>query len=150
MPNASVENIHPGYRALYSLQLCNNEQIMKALIDPVFSLGYGPQEVGVTYPDNYMKEPGQPLRDDWYNYTSQNVYSDKPIWNLRFDKEAEEALGTDIYTLDDDRTESIVKPRPAVNPIMSELGDAMAMNDQNTVYTKNENGKIVEKPYTDV
>lgn len=49
------DEINPGYRSLYSLQLANNEQIMKSLIDPIFSLGYGPQEIGVTYPDDYLK-----------------------------------------------------------------------------------------------
>ncbi len=149
-PDASVDGINPGYRALYSLQLCNNEQIMKALIDPIFSLGYGPQEVGVTYPDNYLKEPDQPLKDEWGNYTNKNIYGDKPVWNLRYDKQAEDDLGSDVDTIDEARTESIIKPRPAVNPIMSQLGDAISRNEENTVYTKNENGTIVEKPYTDV
>lgn len=49
------EEINPGYRSLYSLQLANNEHIVKSLIDPIFSLGYGPHELGITYPDDYLK-----------------------------------------------------------------------------------------------
>ena len=49
------DEINPGYRSLYSLQLANNEHIVKSLIDPIFSLGYGPQELGITYPDDYLK-----------------------------------------------------------------------------------------------
>jgi hypothetical protein len=57
---ATSKTINPGYRAIYSLQLCNNEQIVKGLIgtviapkDPIFSLGYGPQDNN----DEYNTEP---------------------------------------------------------------------------------------------
>lgn len=133
--------VDAGYRALYSLQLCNNDHVFKSLIGPVFSLGYGPQNVGVMYPDDYLTPK----------------YVDRPIdgpemptymaWNLRMDKQQEADITSDVYTLDDDRTESIIKPRPAVNPIMAKLGDAMSDNPQNTEYwmTK-EDGSIEKKP----
>ena len=120
-------SINPGWRALYSLQLANNEEIVKSLIRPFFSLGYGPQDVGVTYPDDYLKPP----------------YQDKPVWNLRYDREAEESITPDVYTVDADRTESIIKPRPAVNPIMGVLGEALSMNEQNTQYVmKQDDGTL--------
>ena len=58
-------------------------------------------------------------------------------WNLRYDKNLE--IDTDkgqAYTIDDNRSTSIINPRPAVNPIMSKLGDAIALNPDNTTYTK--------------
>lgn len=131
------ENINPGYRALYSLQLANNEQIMKALISPIFSLGYHPQEgeeslsVDVSYPDDY---------------------DDTKPWNLRYDKNQDESndwyTPRDVETLDPDRESTLTNPKPAVNPIMSNVGDAMSMNyldsdKPNSVYTKQgEDGKI--------
>lgn len=112
--------IDPGYRALYSLQLCNNEHVVKALIGhDIYSLGFGPTEEGQTYPDDY----------------NIPLYKDKPVWNLRYDKAAEEELGHDVYSLDEDRTTGITSPKPAVNPIMMEIGDAIALDDMNTKYT---------------
>lgn len=119
---------NPGYRALYSLQLCNNEHVVKSLLgDEIFSLGYGPQDVTTVYPDDYLRPP----------------YKDKPVRNLRYDRDLEESISKDVYTVDSDRTDDIVNPRPAVNPVMSQLGDAISMNTQNTKYTKvDENGEI--------
>lgn len=134
--------INPGYRALYSLQLCNNEHTVKALIpsavdpdkkvepDATFSLGYGPQDVTVTYPDNYLKN------------------SDNPMFNLRYDRAQEESFGSDVYTLDADRTTDILNPRPAVNPKMATIGDAISLNTHNTKYIEtDESGKphVVDK-----
>ena len=141
------QSINPGWRALYSLQLCNNEHVVKSLFDPIFSLGYGPQDVNTTYPDDYLKPP----------------YKDKPVWNLRYDRNLDEHLldydtkynsplynsdgsikhnpdsvinEPNVTTLDDDRSESVVKSKPSVNPIMSKLGDAINMTEDNTQYTK--------------
>ena len=125
-PNAEI---NPGYRSLYSLQLANNEHIVRSLLkDPIFSIGYGPDDVGVTYPDDYVLPP----------------YIDRPInrpqqpankaWNLRLDRELEKSITADVYTIDDDRSESIMKPRPAVNPPMLKLGDSISLNSQNTRY----------------
>lgn len=133
--------VNPGYRALYNLQLCNNDHIVKSLLGPIFSLGYGPQDVDTVYPDDYLKP----------------LYYDRPIgkkpvdpwlaWNLRMDRKMEEDITNDVWTLDDDRTESIIKARPAVNPIMAKLGDAMSDNVLNTeYYMTTEDGSIVKKP----
>ena len=291
------DEINPGYRSLYSLQLANNEQIMKSLIDPVFSLGYGPQEIGVTYPDDYLKPEyvdryeggtmnkyanisnlsnwGSNYLDRWtFNYDTrtrmnitqlrtsegwERIYILQPVtknseyrlsikfnhptaysgtgvlpafvcptsslskieqkndmpynnipklsdmielpaeatdgtieyhidfstgnnsevyvvidgggrsdnrtdnfeigdirlgqlidgivkpWNLRYDRELEESIRggeivdepvtePDVYTVDDGRTKSIIEPRPAVNPIMSKMGDAISLDTLNTRY----------------
>lgn len=126
------DTINPGYRAMYSLQLANNDHVVAALIHPIFSLGYGPQNVGTVYPDDYLK-------DGYVDKPERGYHPMSPIyaWNLRYDKDLE--ISTDqgqAYTIDDDRSTSIVKPRPAVNPIMNKLGDAIALNPDNTIYTK--------------
>ena len=111
--------LEPGYRSLYSLQISNNEHIVKSLIqEPIFSIGFGPQDVSVRYPDNYYKN------------------SDRPEFNLRYDRDLDRSISEDTYVNDADRTTSIVNPRPAVNPVMSTLGDAISLNDTNTKYTK--------------
>lgn len=121
-------NMNPGYRALNSLQLSNNEEVVMSLLGPIFSLGYGPQDVDTVYPDDYYKEPLMP-----------------DAYNLRYDKQMEEDNTPihdgeyDIYTIDDDRSPSdpelgILDPRPRINPLMAELGDAISMNDLNTEY----------------
>jgi hypothetical protein len=135
----------PGYRSLYSLQLSNNENIFKSLIydadgtprepDEIFTIGFGPQDVGVTYPDDYRKPP----------------YQDPPLYNLRVDVQQEQSMGTDVYTTDTDRTKDIVHPRPAVNPSMGIVGTAISMNPQNTQYSADDgSGHIVLKDTNDL
>lgn len=120
--------INPGYRALYSLQLCNNEHITRSLLDPIFSLGYGPDDVSVMYPDDYLVPPyadrpiGRPPQPDWM------------AWNLRYDKQIEDEATPNISTIEDNRSEDILHPRPAVNPPAFKLGDAMSLNEENTQY----------------
>lgn len=114
-----------GYRALYNLQLCNNEHIVKSLISkPIFELGYDPQ------PDGAHPE-----------YNSE--YSHK-AWNLRYDRATDESNPEfthsrggkfDVYTSDDISGENTLRPHPAVNPIMGQLGDSISINDPNTQYT---------------
>lgn len=101
--------IDPGFRTLYSLQLCNNEHIVKSLIGPVFGLGYGPVPGG----DPVTVEDGEYLP----------LLADSPkTWNLRYDKELDESITTDVVTVTGG-TETA--PTPAINPIMTTLGDAM-------------------------
>lgn len=140
------EKINPGYRSLYSLQLANNEHIIQSLIDPIFSLGYGPQSVDDTYDDRkYITENDvEVINPDYY---LKPLYVDKPIgkpsypdtmaWNLRYNKSLEEQVDQgEAYTIDSARSTDILNPRPAVNPIMTKLGDAISMNTNNTIYTK--------------
>lgn len=117
--------VNAGYRSLASLQLCNNEHIVKSLLPSqkdmdysVFSVGYEPHDVSVTVPDDYLKiKDGRP-------------------YNLRYDEQAEAELGVDIYTIDEDRTIDIMNPRPAVNMPMLQVGDAISLVPDNTEYTK--------------
>lgn len=136
------KQISPGYRSLYSLQLCNNTHIMKSLIpekdaeitgddttpmterEQIFSLGYGPEDVSVHYPDNYLAE------------------QDYPEYNLRYDRKVEEDITDDVYTVDDDRTSDILHPGPAVNKPMFTVGEGISLNNKNTVYSKVDDGRI--------
>lgn len=129
-------DINPGYRALYSLQLSNNEHVVKSLLEPIFSIGYGPDDVSVEYPDDYLLPP----------------YVDRPIgkpqqpsykaWNLRLDRELERSITEDVYTNDPNRTKDIMNPRPAVNPPMLKIGDSISLNDENTQYYMVDDGVI--------
>lgn len=136
--NSDIESdptLNPGYRAMCSLQLCNNDHIVKSLIDPIFSLGYGPQDVSTTYSESYLKYPYQ---DRYANRRPYQLDKSK-AWNLRYDKQLEESIDSKVYTIDNDRSKDILNPRPAVNPIMSQIGDAMSIapdNPTNTKYTK--------------
>lgn len=121
------EEIDPGYRSLYSLQMANNEHIVKSLIEPIFGLGKEPLKVETTVPDNYV------------------ISNEEPPYNLRYDKDKEESVSKDIYTIDQDRSENILNPRPAVSPIMSELGSAVFLDDGKTYLVRDENGNIVKK-----
>ena len=124
------QRFNPGYRALYSLQLCNNEHMVKSLIDPIFSLGYGPQSEDQTYSDEpyYITEDNVTV----VNPKSYLVppYSDMPPYNLRYDRMQELSVTTDVVTLDEDNNVgTIIHPKPAVNPIMATLGDAIEIED---------------------
>ena len=124
--------VNPGYRALQSLQLANNEHVVASMLPPIFTLGYGPLTIGVKYPDNYyLEEPGA------------NAY------NLRYDIQEDHAHtrrgsdGYDIETIDESRSpnpdqEGKPTPMPAVNPIMAKLGDGISLNETNTEYLNNE------------
>ena len=140
---AKTSAINPGYRALYSLQLCNNEHIVKSLVpikpgepiedkdlharEQIFGLGWEPQDVHVDYPDNYVL----PDEDD---SPSARVGSRTRNWNLRYDKDRELDTSHDVYTIEEDRSVDIVNPRPAVNPVMHVLGDAVSLNHKNDQY----------------
>lgn len=143
--------INPGYRALYSLQLCNNEHVVKSLIDPIFSLGYGPQHDG----DYYSDEPYYITENDvtLINPASylvpayeDKLYPDKDPFNLRYDRNQELSITEDVVTLDEDTNPGVpLKPIPAVNPIMSIVGDAIALND--VKFTETDDGESFEVEY---
>lgn len=117
--------INPGLRALYSLQLCNNEHIVQSLLDPIFGLGFDPQ-VETVYTDGYVLPEFQPGK--------------KP-YNLRYDKAREEAAGTDVWTAD---SGTQLNPVPKVNPPMFQVGEAIPMTSDNTKYTAiDEHGNII-------
>lgn len=117
-----IDSETAGLRSLFALQLCNNEHVVKSLLPSVegdfavFSLGKGPLDVSVTYPENYLK------------------MKDKDPFNLRVDPAAESSIGSAVTTLDEDRSQSVDWPAPSVNPPMATVGDAMAINAANTKY----------------
>lgn len=118
---ADIYNIDPGYRSLYSLQLANNEQIVNSLLkDPdsgkIFSLGYNPVSKNGSVTNASMYPEG----------------SDKPEWNLRYDAEKDRSISADTFVNDPSRTSTPTAPKPAVNPIMMSIGDAVEAIDPNT------------------
>ena len=118
-------NINPGYRALYSLQLCNNVEIVKSMIPSIFDLGYQPQLADMQFDIDYISSDKNP------NY----MYNDKPVVNLRYNKPLDDSLEDDVHVVDEFRTVDSIHPQPAVNPRVVKLGDAISMNDTNTSYT---------------
>lgn len=140
-PNKSADWIDPGFRSLYSLQLCNNEHIVNSLLPDelyddkhkIFGLGYQPQVgVEIEYPDGYilpdMEEiPNEYVSADQGPIDGNNHLRHPNAYNLRYDKERENAIDGseehDVYTVDGGTTTA---PEPAVNLIMSNVGDMMA------------------------
>ena len=124
-------NMNPGYRALYSLQMANNENVVKALLGPIFTLGFGPQDTETQYPDDYYK-----------THPGANAY------NLRYDKELDEANTSeregvyDIYVVDADRSNDNLDFKPRINPLMSKSGDAISLTEDNSMYA----GDVVYDP----
>ena len=93
-----------GYRALSSLQLANNDHIVKSLFSkPIFNLGYGPTVD-----------------------TLEDVDVNDPRFNLKYNKTVEEYLGKAVYTLDPARESTPIDPKPKVNGIMTQMGDRVA------------------------
>lgn len=123
-------SINPGYRSIYSLQLCNNENVFRSLmrggeVEKIFAVGYTQ--------DDFTVE-GEPVRP----------------WNLLYSRTAESAVSDDVYTIDEDRTIQHVypldNPRPAVNPVMAQLGDAMdalVLDPQTGEWVPSENRKFL-------
>lgn len=125
--------VNPGYRALQSLQLANNEHVVASLLPPIYTLGYGPMEVGIRYPDDYYLTPsGANAYNLRYDITTDHQ-------NTRFGSE-----GYDIDTIDERRSPNPSQsgkptPMPAVNPIMAKPGDAISLNEENSSYMNNPN-----------
>lgn len=121
--------INPGKRALYSLQLSNNEHIVKSLLPSMFSIGHGPQ-------------PGGKESDQYYE-ENKDIRDDRPwdLKNLRH-RDIHNGFGDGWSYLDTTRPQSNTDPKPRVNPILAVLGDAIAMNPNplesynNARYTK--------------
>lgn len=125
--------VNPGYRALQSLQLANNEHVVASLLPPIYTLGYGPMEVGIRYPDDYyLTPPGVNAYNLRYDITTDHQ-------NTRFGAE-----GYDIDTIDENRSPNPSQsgkptPMPAINPIMAKIGDAVSLNEENSSYMNNPN-----------
>lgn len=109
-----IPTIDAGYRSLNSLQLCNNEHVVRALMpsgedyDPIFYLGLKPEDVKTSEPANYYKDKSRKLYNLLYDYTQEKTYGDA------------------VYTIDDDRTIDEDNPRPAINGPMMTVGQALS------------------------
>ena len=120
-------SINPGLRSLYSLQLCNNEHVVKSLIQPIFGLGMTPGQRVPTFPDEYVIPE---FEDGVMPY------------NLRYDRVVEENITHDVYTAEQGSTPT--NPIPKVNPPMFSLGEAIALDADNEHFTKKDaQGNIV-------
>lgn len=111
-------SIDAGYRALYSLQLCNNEHIVQALIQD--------DEGRFKEPDKFF-ELGWKA---WMDYTHPTPAKPNPPYNLFYNRAEEQTHGRDVYTSELNST-----PRPRVNPSMVNIGDAISLNPDNSEYT---------------
>ena len=115
--------INPGYRALYSLQLSNNEHMVKSLIDPIFSLGFGPQ------PDDQNSNQTTYITENDVTVTDPNSYLINPEYNLLYDRDLELSITQNVVTLKEDEDPgTALNPNPGVNPIMSKIGDAIVLD----------------------
>ena len=95
--------MNAGYRALSSLQLANNDHIVKSLFSkPIFNLGYGPTVD-----------------------TLEDVNVNDPKYNLKYNKSVEEYISKAVYTLDPERQSKPTDPKPKVNGIMTQMGEAI-------------------------
>ena len=114
--------IDPGWKTLYSLQLANNEHIVNSLLpskDKLFSIGYEPQSVETYLPESYLSN--EYLTSDAYKQSKDYMQP----YNLRYDQTVDSGITQDVSTIDPDRSTDVLTPRPAVNPIMTNLGDAL-------------------------
>jgi len=112
-----------GYRALSSLQMANNEHIVKSLFSkPIFDMGYGPTVDTITEVD--VKDPRYNLR---YNRTVdlQSYYKgvDENGNLIPTYDEMPEHLPVD--TLDTKRAQAYNDPRPKVSGIMTTVGERL-------------------------
>jgi len=154
---ATIHNpkINPGYRALYSLQISNNEHIVKSLIPsvelkPIFGLGFTPNSVAAFDNSEFVDYPNpdgsvSSVLPDIYKYPDK-TFKESRVYNLRYDKTGDENVtevslsGPDVWLQDDSLSGSYngipgSKPRPAVNPFMISVGDAVSMNEDNSKYS---------------
>ena len=130
--NSLVEEeptVNAGYRALSSLQMANNEHIVKSLFsEPIFSLGYGPTVD--TLEDVDVNNPKYNLR---YNRTI----------DLQTQSTSEDYLPVD--TLDHNRESTPTNPKPKVNGIMTEMGQRIIPTYPTPIITDTNDGTKVIK-----
>ena len=114
--NSDVQeaDINPGLRAVYSLQLSNNEHMFRSLLKPIFDLGYEPQD------DSQAAQERLNVSDKFLNNDNNLKW-----WNLRYDIESDKFITPEVVVND-----TVVGPttsKPRVAPVMTTFGDAMAM-----------------------
>lgn len=114
--NSDVQeaDINPGLRAVYSLQLSNNEHMFRSLLKPIFDLGYEPQD------DSQASQDRLNVSDKFLDNDNNPKW-----WNLRYDIESDKFITPEVVVND-----TVVGPttsKPRVAPVMTTFGDAMAM-----------------------
>ncbi len=124
--NSEIEDeptVDAGYRALNSLQLANNEHIVKSLFSkPIFNLGYGPTVE-----------------------TLEDVDVNDPKYNLKYNKTVEESITPAVYTLDPERVSTPLDPKPKVNGIMTQMGERIMPSYPGRLVTEDgEHGIVTE------
>lgn len=158
---STLGKIDPGMRALYSLQLSNNEQVVKSLIqDKLFELGEI-QEVAVSgkmvTQFEVETEPAYQYSNKSYSSAQTSAYSSARARNLLYDKNADDSVSNqDVLTFDNMNGEGdkTTIGRPVVNPIMSVLGEALSIpkvvdgavvdgSEDNTKYTKKSGDTVI-------
>ena len=112
----TAPTVNAGYRALSSLQMANNEHIVKSLFSkPIFSLGYAPTVDTMTETD--VTDPKYNLR---YNRTvdlqTQTPTETTPSY-------------LPVDTLDANRQSTYIDPKPKVNGIMTALGERIIVSN---------------------
>lgn len=152
-------DINPGYRAVYSLQIANNSQIVNSLLAPIFDIGFGPTtdtetfECNSVYGKFRVPGPQSPAYNLRYNRNMEEGIKDASLGIQQFERVQNDdgtydilpkfanapTLQPDVYTLKEGGT--ITNPVPKVNPIAMTVGDAIALPNSegtidNTTFTK--------------
>lgn len=133
-PIGGEPTVNAGYRALSSLQMANNEHIVKSLFsEPIFDLGYGPTVD--TMEDVNVKDPRYNLR---YNRAV----------DLQTQTSSEDYLPVD--TLDHNRESTSTDPKPKVNGIMTQVGQRIIPTYPTQIIVgTGEQGEVTKKLSTD-
>jgi hypothetical protein len=123
--DAQQANINPGLRAMSSLQLSNNEHMIKSLLKPIFDLGYQPQ-------DDTQESQDKVNASDKFLDNANN-----PKWyNLRYDRNSDQFITSELQV--NDKVKGATTSKPKVNPTMRVLGDAITL-------VPNHNDKYIRK-----
>lgn len=158
---STLGKIDPGMRALYSLQLSNNEEIVNSLIqDTLFELGEI-EEVAISgqMVTQFTLESEPEYRYSNVDYSLEQIdrYVASDARNLMYDKNADESTSNeDVFTFDNmpNTGDTDTIGRPVVNPVMSVLGEAISIpkvvddevvdgSEDNTKYTKKSGDTLI-------
>ena len=151
-PVGSEPTQNAGYRALSSLQLANNEHIVKSLFSqPIFSLGYGPTVDTITSVD--ITDPKYNLRYnrtvDLQSYRSKPTDS-HPTGRAIGEQIVDEVGYLPVDTLDKDRVSKPTDPKPKVNGIMLEMGQRIIPSQPKKQIVTTEDNKLATEDNKDI
>lgn len=134
------QRINAGLRAMYSLQISNNEHMYRSLLKPIFDLGYEPQD------DSSAAQTRMNTNDKFLDNENN------PKWyNLRYDRETDQFFSTD--TTVNDKVNGATTSKPRVNPVMTTLGDAMTLDkfdNKKYLIKKTDKGQVTIKNQEDI